>query len=237
MQIDPIRLAELDNISLARGAHSSKRMGMCAMEAVAWLAGEEHSDSPQCVCPVVAAFVRRMNDRLRDDSERTRLLRPLLPVLIGTKSTPEVERRRAFLAADWSVRVSVPMLLRALGHDERAAKLEACAEVVGSETALAAREVARGVRAAYTAYTTDVAYNIYVADAVTAAVTATVTATYTVAYAGATTAYIDTAAKAASSVYDNAAYKASFGFRALPVWGSIWESATDLIKRMCATGA
>lgn len=144
----------IETITLSYGAHRSRESGTCAMEAVAWLAGEPHSDSPACTCSVVAAFVRRMNDRLRDDEERTRYLRPLLPVLIGTRTdSREVMQRRAYLAADWAVRTCVPTLLRALGRDEWAARLKACAQVVDRETALAARAEARDVRAAaYAAY-------------------------------------------------------------------------------------
>ena len=34
----------LNEIVLSRGAHASREKGVCAMELVAWLAGEKHSD-------------------------------------------------------------------------------------------------------------------------------------------------------------------------------------------------
>ena len=208
----------IETITLSYGSHRSREQGLCAMEAVAWLAGEPHSDQPQCTCPVIAAFVRRMNDRLRDDEERARYLRPLLPVLIGTRTdSREVMQRRAYLAADWAVRTSVPMLFRALGREEWAARLEACAPVVDRETALVARDVAREVHAAY-------------ADAAYAA------AAYAAAYAAddAADAYAD-AAYAADAYADDAAdaYAAARKAAIASVRDAINASAVELIRRMC----
>ena len=77
------RIAALDALHLLNGAHENPEAGMCALEVVAWLAGEPHSDHPECVCPVLGAFVRSWNDALPDD-ERDALLKPILPRLIGT---------------------------------------------------------------------------------------------------------------------------------------------------------
>lgn len=121
---------------LRRGAHSTRDEGMCAMEAVAYIAGEPHSDSPECACPVIAAFVRRWNDDLPDDATRTRLLGPLVPRLVGTRSTPDVERRRSLLALDWLVREHTPAwldLTPALA--DHAAALRALPEIVDTDTA------------------------------------------------------------------------------------------------------
>lgn len=62
-------------IDLRRGAHTSREQGVCAMEAAAWLAGEPHSDQPQCACPVIAAFVIAWNDALPTDEDRNRILK------------------------------------------------------------------------------------------------------------------------------------------------------------------
>ena len=217
----------IETITLSYGSHRSREQGLCAMEAVAWLAGEPHSDQPQCTCPVIAAFVRRMNDRLRDDEERARYLRPLLPVLIGTRTdSREVMQRRAYLAADWAVRTSVPMLFRALGREEWAARLEACAPVVDRETALVARDVAREVHAAaaYAAAYAAAAYAAYAAAA------------YAAAYAAddAADAYAD-AAYAADAYADDAAdaYAAARKAAIASVRDAINASAVELIRRMC----
>src|SRR5689334_11107950 len=80
---------------LLGGGHDDFAEGACLLEAVAYVAGEAHSDHPQCACPVLAAYGRALNDALKDD-ERQRLA-PLIPRLVGTASTPEVELRRAFV--------------------------------------------------------------------------------------------------------------------------------------------
>ena len=101
----------MNEIILKNGSHTTREDGMCAMEAVAWLAGEPHSDRPECACPVIAEFLRPWNDGLPDDETRTRLLGPLLPRIVGTRATPDVEMRRSYLALDWLARVCAPAWL------------------------------------------------------------------------------------------------------------------------------
>ena len=84
---------------------------MCVMEAVAYVAGEKHTDRPECACPVIAAFLRTWNDSITDDARRTELLAPLVPRLVGSRRTAAVEQRRADLALDWFVRVQTPAWL------------------------------------------------------------------------------------------------------------------------------
>lgn len=94
---------------ISNGKHESREQGMCAAEMVAYLAGEMHSDHPACLCPVIGEFLRGINDAIPDDDMRSELLSPILLSLAGTRSTPEIERRRAYLCADWAVRVCAPM--------------------------------------------------------------------------------------------------------------------------------
>lgn len=84
---------------------------MCAMEMVAWLAGEPHSDEPACACPVIAAFVRACNDAMSDQA-RNRHLRPLVPRLVNTRSGASVEQRRGLVVADGLVRELLPAWLQ-----------------------------------------------------------------------------------------------------------------------------
>ena len=65
-----------------KGSHDKREAGLCAMEWVAYLAGEEHSDSPQCVDPVLRRFSIGLNDNLPDDLRQQ--LRPYLARMIGT---------------------------------------------------------------------------------------------------------------------------------------------------------
>lgn len=101
----------IEQFSLAVGAHGSRDDGMCAMELVAWCAGEPHSDEPRCACPVLAALVRACNDAM-SDAQRNRWLRPLVPMLVGTRATAAVERARGLLVVDALVRELLPRRLR-----------------------------------------------------------------------------------------------------------------------------
>lgn len=95
---------------------------MCAMEMVAWLAGEPHSDEPKCSCPVLAAFVRACNDAMSDPA-RNRHLRPLVPMLVNTRGSVALERVRGLILVDGLVRTLAPALLRRHGKTEEAALL------------------------------------------------------------------------------------------------------------------
>ena len=101
----PERLAIYDTLTIDRSSHATFDEGHCGLELVAWLAGEPHGDHPECACPVVGAFVRSWNDSL-EDADRERLLRPVIPRLVGSRSTPEVHERRSYLALDWLIRVN-----------------------------------------------------------------------------------------------------------------------------------
>jgi hypothetical protein len=57
---------DIDRQRVAAGAHDRPEDGMCVMEMVAYVAGEQHSDHPQCVSPVIATFMRTWNDGLGD---------------------------------------------------------------------------------------------------------------------------------------------------------------------------
>ena len=104
------RLAALPPLS--KGAHEDEDEGACVMEAVSYVAGEPWSDNPACACPVISELLRTWNDDLPTDADRDRLLRPLIPRLVGSRSTPEVETRRSWLAMDWLVRTYAPAWLQ-----------------------------------------------------------------------------------------------------------------------------
>ena len=139
----------LDDLTLGRGSHDPGA-GMCVMEAAAYMAGEPWSDHPDCVSPVIAAFLRAWNDGMPDD-QRHQLVRYLANVhdggVLGTgPSTPEAEERRAWMATDWAVRVHTPAWLRVAGLDTQAATLERLPEIVSTETATSIRPALAAVR-------------------------------------------------------------------------------------------
>jgi hypothetical protein len=115
----------IDQVPLRAGAHPSRDDGVCAMEMVAWIAGEPHSDEPSCACPVIGAVVRACNDAMSDDA-RNRYLRPLVPTLVGTRATAAVERERGFVVVDVLVRVLLPKKLR---REQRAAEADLLADL------------------------------------------------------------------------------------------------------------
>ncbi len=116
MSSNPLDILDISTLVLKHGAHSSPEDGLCAMEAVAFLSKEKHSDAPSCACPVISAVVRDWNDSISDDDTRTRLLRPLLPRLVGTRvGGDEVLLERMWMVIDWQIRTYVPAFLRVSG--------------------------------------------------------------------------------------------------------------------------
>src|SRR5690348_9382060 len=121
-----MRKLNLDTLHLYSGSHPPEA-GFCVMEAVAYVAGEPWSDSPQCACPVLSGFMRNWNDSL-DDATRQRL-KPYIPRLIGTRDGNDL--RRSWMAFDWLTRECGPAfmdLTPALA--EHAARLRAPPEIV-----------------------------------------------------------------------------------------------------------
>ena len=54
-QPDPERLKWLEALTLYSGKHDEDDAERCVMEAVAYVAGEPHSDHPKCACAVITA--------------------------------------------------------------------------------------------------------------------------------------------------------------------------------------
>jgi hypothetical protein len=180
----------MDHIVLSHGAHETRGHGVCLLEAVAWFANEKHSDAPECACPVIAAFGRRLNDRL-DDEQRQRL-KELIPALALSRASWPVTLKRAFMAADFAVREAAPRALEAHGFKKAAQRLRALPEIVDRATA---RMSSRAADAA--------AYADAAADAAAAAAAyADIAADTDAADADAAAAYADIAADAAADAAD-----------------------------------
>jgi hypothetical protein len=240
--IDPARLEEVNTWPIFAGSHAEASEKACIMEAVAFVAGEPWSDHPQCSCPVIAAFMRRWNDGIRDDEVRTRLLRPLVPRLVGTRSSQDVEMKRAYLAIDWTIRVSAPAWLELAGLGDQATLLRELAEVcdaasarVASKHAREARTAAAERRAANWGKLRDAA----AAAAYAAAADAAAYAAYAYAYAAAAAYAADAYAAAyaayayAADAYAYAAAAAAYA-KLQPTVEAMQLSALDLVERMIA---
>jgi hypothetical protein len=143
MELNAERLAKLDTLRLTGGSHGSFDDGVCAMEAVAWLAGEPHSDAPKCADPEITIVMIRLNDSM-PDAMRNELLRPLLPRLVGSRTNDTaVRRRRAFVLADMACRVFAPLALGAVGYTDLAEELRALPGVIDEKAALFAENKCR----------------------------------------------------------------------------------------------
>ena len=127
MTITTLTLEGIPNLTLARGSHRSLEEGACLLEAVAWFAGEPHTDSPACVDPFLAEYGRSLNDRLPD--EERQLLKPFIARMAGTAGDG-LGQARLNLAVDWNARVGMPRLLDAAGLHEHAEGLRALPPVV-----------------------------------------------------------------------------------------------------------
>ena len=76
------------------------------MELVAWMAGESHTDHPQSVATVIAAFSRCFNDAL--DSAQRQRLGLLTARMIGTYGTRELDLARSQMLWNWMIATVVP---------------------------------------------------------------------------------------------------------------------------------
>ena len=194
--------------TLAIGSHEADSAKMCAMEAVAYIAGEPWSDAPACASPVIAAFVRRWNDAL-PSADRTRLLLPLVPEIVGTRTTGADDVTRAWMATDWLVRTHVPAWLTLAGMSDHAAALAGCDPVTSGEALRQAVPLCESAESA-----------------------ARSAARSAAEYAAMSAAW-DAALSVAESV---ARHAAEHGTDLAPTVAMLQASAQDLVRRMCAVG-
>jgi hypothetical protein len=217
---------------------------LCIMEAVAFMAGESWSDSPECASPVVSAFLRYWNDGLSNE-DRDRLLPAAVwvPRLVGSRGDSAVEKRRAYLALDWLVRVHTPAwfdLTPSLAP--HAAALRALPEVVDPHTVQEANAVLRAARAAAWTAARAAAWDAAAgaaarAAALDAAGAAARAAALDAAWGAAWDAAAGAAARAAAWDAARAATRAAAAENALrPTVETLQQSALDLLDRMLTCG-
>ena len=223
---------DLDAITLARGAHDRRTDGVCVMEAVAWWAGEDHSDRPECVSPVIGAFLRSWNDALPDGDRQQ--LRRWVPEVVGTNAGPAVDAELSWIALDWLVRVHTPAWLRLAGLIEQAALLTDMAEITPATCPSilpTLTAVCSDARAAARTAAWDAAWDAAWTAAWAAARTAARDAARTAAWTAARTAARDAAWAAAWAAARTAAWAAA-GDALAPTIAELQVSAHDLIGLM-----
>ena len=118
MTITQKQVGLLEKITLSTGGHHSAVSGMCVMEAVSYIAGEQFSAYPECACPIITAFMISFNDTLFDNAARDRWIKPLIPAIVGSRvfqaggtEDKDVLMRRSLIAGDAAVRRFVPFTL------------------------------------------------------------------------------------------------------------------------------
>lgn len=220
-----MNIALLEEIHLRVGAHDEREEGVCLLEAVAYIAGENHSDQPICVCPVLAAFGRAWNDDLDDETRQK--LKPYIPRMIGTAGDGHAERR-GWMAFDWLSRTCAPAWLELAGLPEHAAKLRGLPEPVDHQ-ALAKAQIIL-----------DAALGAAWAAARGAAWAAAREAAARAAAGGAARAAASAAARGAASAaaWDSVrgAARAAAHKSLAPTVATLQASAFNLFDRMCALG-
>ncbi len=111
---------ETHDYALSRGRHAAPDRGRCAMEWVAELTGQPHTDRPRSASEVAAEYVRHFNDVLADGPRQR--LRPYLSRMIGT-ADDGLDEQRAWSCAQRLARSSLPTALDAAGLEEHAQRL------------------------------------------------------------------------------------------------------------------
>jgi len=227
---------ELETLVLKRGAHDEQSQEMCIMEAVAFVAGEPWSDSPQCASPVIAAFLRSYNDSVSDDVRQT--LKQYIPRLIGTRGSELLEEKRSLIAADWLVRTHTPAWLRLAGLTVQAEALESLPEITSMAQIPSIKgpiEVARQDAAAAWAAARAAAWDAARAAARAAARDAARDAAWDAAWDAARDAAWDAAWAAARAAARDAAWAAAraaardaaWDAARAAAWAAAWAAAGD----------
>jgi hypothetical protein len=239
------RLARLADIPLRQGKGLGVNGGadVCIMQAADWLAGGDgKTDAPDCVCKALRHYAIGLNDRIDDAELRTTLLRPLVPLLVGTAtSDPALMSRRRWSLADGLFRQILPAALDYREkHKPFAAELRALPPITGRDSAVAGKEIVARVRRAAaaatyaaaraTAYAADAAHAV--ADAADAAAAATYAAAHAAAHAAADAAYAAAHADAYVAAHA-AAYVAYAAYAARKAKEHIWRLSVENLRRAC----
>ena len=97
-------------IRLSKGKHRSPQDGACVMELASMLAGEQFTDHPGSVCPVIAALLRSYNDSI--DDRRRQDLYAYASKVVGSRVSIAVERVRAERLTAWTQKRRPPRRTR-----------------------------------------------------------------------------------------------------------------------------
>jgi hypothetical protein len=110
--------AKLWHFDLARTGSSD---GTCILQAVSWIEYRTLSEEPACVCPVIAAAARAINDTL--PARKRQELKPYIPRLIGTVDRNSYAARYGFLVRR-SLLIYAQLILKFYGLSANAENLD-----------------------------------------------------------------------------------------------------------------
>jgi len=215
------KIEDFGPYKLSSGSHDSPKDGMCVMEMVSFLEGEEWSDRPKCTCPVIAEFCRTINDEMPQNYRDKLQLRVLK--LVGTNN-PSLEQERAEFLAWQAIKVYAPVYLEAKGFHK------AAQELLNFDTGKGLLAAYDAADAAYAAVHTDddVAYSsAYSADA------------HNTAYSAAAHAAACYAADAYSAAY-SASYHAAYAASLAAVYvyaDSVWDRVLITLDNLIDIGS
>jgi len=229
-----MKVLDFAELKLETGAHKTPADGMCVMEAVAFVAGEQFSDHPACASPILGTFLRSWNDTL-DDETRQRL-KPYIPRLVGTNTGTADEETRAWMITDWLVREQTPVWLELAGLKDEAGQLRNLPALTSAEIAIACQSVIDNARAKADA-AWDAARDAAWDAARDAAWDAARDAARDAAWAAAWDAARDAAWAAARAAASAAAWAAGYeGARSAlrPTERLLQDSAFELLERLIA---
>ena len=117
----------LPEICLSPQPTLGRNTGVCPSQAVAWLAGEEHTTSPKTLCPVIGHIVDGIANSLGEE-DPDRLLKPYLTSFLNTRSTPHFETLRARTAILWAIKINTTEWLKLAGFQDEFDCLADCPE-------------------------------------------------------------------------------------------------------------
>ncbi len=138
---------DLESLALSAGPHAEDSGEFCVMEAAAHTAGEDWSDRPSSVSPLVGEILRSLNDAMCDGDRQT--LKQVIHILPGSRGDGALEAARAWMAMDWHCRRWASTWLRQVGCADEGEALAKTGVIVDAETLRAAlRALAIGRTAA-----------------------------------------------------------------------------------------
>lgn len=197
------------------------------------------SSAPARVSLVIDTFARYWNRALKSDAERDRLLKDLIPLMVGTRTTQVDDYTRALMVMDWMVREFAPAwldLVSALATHAAALRaippvkswgiLEAQITVIANAATSAKNAIPEGIRR-------DIAG---VAGANEWDATGTAGAAGIVTWAAAPNAHAWFVAWEATRNATKAGIRNASRADIEKTTTKLQESARDLIRRMCAVG-